>query len=381
MSPLICLILCLLFSFALCQVHHSHSPHHLDLNGTIPSYASTISDLDLNSHAFFAATPLQLFLQISAEMRHHEDSPYHRPENLQLILNTVNFTGVKLSEHRRHAGRSFESHGIGTASCGLRVGLSPVAVAGLIAHGLYTNRWDDDEWDYSWSLCKLRNIVTYAIGAEAEKYLLMFTALTAHGPDATIFHGLAEEMRKNFTKFDNPFDRDMILMLLCDEIEEHVAGVQWFTRNWKHRNATFYEDALFMARAYRNDHMVMLLERGFAVTQEVFPTDNRPVPARNSEKSSGMLHIVQYFGDMMVQANYPEKDTKFERIDALWDLVMQYRKKRAVIAPLWHDIYELFNAHACSSSDSSLTEAQLKTINRRFRAGFDRLKEKLRQLK
>ncbi|RYG97762.1 hypothetical protein EON65_52370, partial [archaeon] len=207
-------LFCSLTVVVVCQT--TTRSYHLNPNITIPSYASSLADLELNTHVLFAETPLQLFLQIAAEMRHHVDSLYHKPENLKLILNSVNFTGVKLSEHRRHAGRSFESHAIGSGSCGMRVGLHPVSVAALIAHGLYTNRWDDGEWETSWSPCKLRSKVADAMGPDVEKRLWLFSVLTGHGPDAMIFKGVADEMRKNFKLFDNPLDKEIILMLLCD---------------------------------------------------------------------------------------------------------------------------------------------------------------------
>lgn len=37
-------------------------------------------------------------------------------------------------------------------------------------------------------------------------------------------------MQRNFTNFAFDVDREVMFMMLCDEVEEHVGSVQWFTR-------------------------------------------------------------------------------------------------------------------------------------------------------
>ncbi|RYG61572.1 hypothetical protein EON64_18475, partial [archaeon] len=197
-------------------VQSSQLTHHPKVNSSLFSYANILSNLEFNTHTLLAETQLQLLLQITADLHANDKSYYHNTAFMRMILRTLTWSSSKLILHRRHADRSFESHGIGTASCAVRAGLHPVSVAALIAHGTYTNKWDDNAWQANWTPCMMRLRAMKAIGTSVEKRLWLFTVLTGHGPDAMIFKGVADEMRKNFKLFDNPLDKEIILMLLCD---------------------------------------------------------------------------------------------------------------------------------------------------------------------
>ncbi|RYG97763.1 hypothetical protein EON65_52375 [archaeon] len=82
-----------------------------------------------------------------------------------------------------------------------------------------------------------------------------------------------------------------------------MSGIQWLTRNWKNRTASFYEDALYMARAYNNEPMVKMLEVGFANTQSLFPVH----AGAQSDQQVKMRRLVNYVDDMMAKTEYPYK--------------------------------------------------------------------------
>ena len=99
----------------------------------------------------------------------------------------------------------------------------------LIAHGLYTKAWIED-WTIDQAPCEIRRKVIKGLGPAAEHRLWLFSTLTGFGLEPPLIRGMADEMRRNFTNFASKVDKEVIFMMLCDEVEEHVGYVQWFTR-------------------------------------------------------------------------------------------------------------------------------------------------------
>ncbi|RYH23646.1 hypothetical protein EON65_17660 [archaeon] len=94
------------------------------------SFAKSLATYEYDTHTYYAGTTVQLLLQILGDMHDNPTSYYHSPDHLDLILRSLRYSNAKLMHHRRHADRPYEVHAIGTASCGIKVGLHPDSIAG-----------------------------------------------------------------------------------------------------------------------------------------------------------------------------------------------------------------------------------------------------------
>lgn len=75
-------------------------------------------------------------------------------------------------------------------------------------------------------------------------------------------------------------------------------------RNWKHRSTEFYDDLLFMARAYNSTIMEKMLLRGFNTTQVYLPLEEN----RNATVDVGhkrLTDLVHYIDQHMEKLNFP----------------------------------------------------------------------------
>ncbi|RYH23647.1 hypothetical protein EON65_17665 [archaeon] len=74
-------------------------------------------------------------------------------------------------------------------------------------------------------------------------------------------------------------------------------------RNWKHRSADFYEDLLYMARAYNSPVMEEMLMRGFNTTQVYLPLANQQAMADNEKKR--LTDLVRHIDQRMEKTSFP----------------------------------------------------------------------------
>jgi len=223
----------------------------------------------------FAYTISELRMQIYEDMI--SDSPLNNytQQDLDHIFGAYKNLGALVPFERRASGRPYMTHAIGTASCALRFGLPPIYAAAMMGHGTYIKIWEtkQDFWKKNMDVCELRRIVAALTSVEVERVIYLWTMLQGYGGKPPhVMESLLRTLQQDINAFDQEL-KYLILMNICDEIEEHQNGEQWWSYNHdlnKRRMFKEYSDMINITRLLADDEKAAIVSKAFKSTMLLF---------------------------------------------------------------------------------------------------------------
>jgi hypothetical protein len=317
----------------------------------VDHFAAHSKEYNYGGHYLLAQTVAQFKAQLADHiLTYGNASAYTNSNVLHAIMRALFNSHQTLYDHRLPSDRSFEAHAIGAASCGIHIGLSPLYVAGLLAHGIYIKRWSNQllGWRKYWTPCELRRRTRILLGADIEEVIWLYTGLLGQGS-----HPQYVRSWYNYAAtYSNAFigeDQQLLLMALCDEYEEHIGGEQWWSDNiGKNRGEEYFAQSIYLAENYGNKHLVHIGWTAFNSTRALFMR-GQPYSALAAQKRENMSSIVKTINGVSASVGDQHQGSGGSRIDFLRKLLEVQRHHGPGIMNMWRETKALLKSFTCQN--------------------------------
>ncbi|KAK9816491.1 hypothetical protein WJX72_000935 [[Myrmecia] bisecta] len=177
------------------------------------------------------------------------------------------------------------SHFLLACGCLLRANGTAIAIALALMHTAYYMPWRTPSPPTT--LCAQRRWIADNLTPDFEEVLWRFEVMFAHGPDPRANATWLEGMKQGVF---SDVDKQLILMALCDEVDEHFASEGWWSKNWKMRSLEFQDALLQLASQLAPPWLAGTMEFWFGVTNSMFKLGDLQHHAHPESEVSKMVN-------------------------------------------------------------------------------------------